>query len=109
MNRRYLQGAETLVRPGAFNILLSHNPDVYPVAAAKGFDLTVSGHTHGGQINIEILEQHLNVARFFTPYTYGLYNDQGRYAWVSRGVGTVGIPARVGAPPEVALIRLCAI
>ena len=46
-----------LVVPGATNFLLSHNPDVFPVAAKKGFDLTISGHTHGGQINIEILHQ----------------------------------------------------
>jgi len=57
---------------------------------------------------VEILHQYLNVVRFFTPYIYGLYEQDGRQVWVSRGLGTVGVPARIGAPPEVALIRLCA-
>jgi predicted MPP superfamily phosphohydrolase len=78
------------------------------VAASKGFDLTVSGHTHGGQINIEILDRGVNLARFYTPYIYGRYERDGRSIFVTRGIGTVGAPARLGAPPEVALIRLCA-
>ena len=49
----YLQGAEHLLVPGAYNWLLSHNPDVFPVAAAKGYDLTLAGHTHGGQVSVE--------------------------------------------------------
>jgi predicted MPP superfamily phosphohydrolase len=102
----YLRDAERLVAPGAFNVLLSHNPDVFPVAVRKGFDLTVSGHTHGGQITVEILDQTLNAARFFTPYVYGLYRNGPAAAYVTRGIGTIGIPARIGAPPEVALLRL---
>lgn len=108
----YLVGAEKLAHPGAYNLLLSHNPDVFPVAAAKGFDLTLAGHTHGGQVTFEILHQWLNVARIFTPYVYGRYErrtgSHDAALYVTRGIGTVGIPARVGAPPEIALIRLCA-
>lgn len=106
--RGYLAGADSLILPGATNLLLSHNPDVFPVAASKGFDVTLSGHTHGGQINFEILERGVNIARFFTPYVYGRYVREGRSLFVTRGIGTVGAPARLGAPPEVALIRLCA-
>jgi hypothetical protein len=95
------------VDPAAFNVLLSHNPDVFPVAARKGFPLTISGHTHGGQVRVEILQQDLNVARFFTHYVDGLYNQGGSSIFVSRGIGTIGLPARLGAPPEVALITLC--
>jgi predicted MPP superfamily phosphohydrolase len=104
----YLQGAERLIKPGATNVLLSHNPDVFPVAGGQGFDLTISGHTHGGQVNFEILDQDVNIARFFTPYIYGRYERGGKSLFVTRGIGTVGAPARLGAPPEVALIRLCA-
>jgi predicted MPP superfamily phosphohydrolase len=104
----YLVGAEKLVVPGATNVLLSHNPDVFPVAAAKKFDLTISGHTHGGQINVEILHRDLNIVRFFTPYVHGIYRQGPATAFVTRGVGTIGIPSRLGAPPEVALLRLCA-
>ncbi len=104
----YLVGAEQMVRPDAVNVLLSHNPDVFDVAADQGWHLTVSGHTHGGQVTVEILNQNLSAARFFTPYVYGLYRRGGPAVWVTRGIGTVGLPARLGAPPEVALLRLCA-
>jgi predicted MPP superfamily phosphohydrolase len=103
----YLEGAQKLVRPGMLNVLLSHNPDVFPVAAKQGYDLTIAGHTHGGQVRVEILREDLNIARFFTPYVDGLYHQDGRTIFVSRGIGTIGLPARLGAPPEVALLRLC--
>jgi uncharacterized protein len=108
MGSVYLNDAEKHVWPGIPNILLSHNPDVFPVAARKGFGLTLAGHTHGGQITFEILNQNVSIARFYTPYVYGLYEEGNASAFVTRGIGTVGVPARLGAPPEVALIRLCA-
>ena len=103
----YLVDAERMVAPDAFNVLLSHNPDVFPVAARQGYQLTIAGHTHGGQVRIEILHQDLNVARFFTPYVDGLYRRDGAAVFVSRGIGTIALPARLGAPPEVNLLRLC--
>jgi predicted MPP superfamily phosphohydrolase len=105
---RYLYAAEELLEPGAFNILLSHNPDVFPKAAGIGFDLTISGHTHGGQVNLEIRNWNLNIARIYTSYVDGIYRIDASAIFVSRGLGTVGPPLRLGAPPEVALIRLCA-
>ena len=69
----YIPGAETLIRPGAVNILLSHNPDVFPTAARQGWDVTLAGHTHGGQVTVEILNQTLNVARIYTRYVSGFY------------------------------------
>ncbi len=107
LRRPYLVGAERLRQPNAVNIMLSHNPDVFPVAAKQGYDLTISGHTHGGQVRIEILDKDINVARFYSPYYDGLYRIGEKSIFVSRGIGTIGIPARFGAPPEVALIRLC--
>jgi hypothetical protein len=104
--KTYLAGAEKLLVPGAYNLLLSHNPDVFPVAAEKGYDLTLAGHTHGGQVNVEILHQPINPARFFTPFVYGLYRRGNAAEYVTRGIGTIGIPARIGAPPEIALLRL---
>ena len=105
----YLVDSEDLLMPGAYNLLLSHNPDVFPVAARKGFDLTVAGHTHGGQVQFEIIHPSLNIVRFATPYVYGVYEHGDKRMYVSRGVGTIGVPARVGAPPEVVCLRLCAI
>ncbi|MBM3728579.1 MAG: metallophosphoesterase [Acidobacteria bacterium] len=106
--RGYLAGGGAWVLPEAYNILLSHNPDVFPVAVGHGFDLILSGHTHGGQVNVEILDRHISPVRFFTPFVYGVYQENRSRMYVSRGLGTVGVPARIGAPPEVPLIRLCA-
>lgn len=106
-SKPYLVGAERLIVPEAFNVLLSHNPDVFPVAARQGYPLTIAGHTHGGQVRVEILGEDLNIARFFTPYVDGLYRRGGAAVFVSRGIGTIGLPARLGAPPEVNLLRLC--
>jgi predicted MPP superfamily phosphohydrolase len=108
MGSRYLAGTEKLVVPGVTNVLLSHNPNAFPAAVRKGFELMIAGHTHGGQVTVEILHQTLNFARFYTRYIYGLYREGRAALWVTRGIGTVGVPARVGAPPEVAAIRLCA-
>ena len=104
--RHYLRGAERMIAPGQLNILLSHNPDVFPVAAQQGWDLTVAGHTHGGQVNVEILHHGFNVARFYTPYVYGRYQSGRSSIYVTRGIGTIGMPARLGAPPEIAVLRL---
>lgn len=105
----YLEGAERLIAPDALNVLLSHSPDVFPVAAKQGFDLTIAGHTHGGQVNIEILHRNLNIARFFTPFVYGYYQLNRASIYVSRGIGTIGLPVRIGAPPEITLLRLTAV
>jgi uncharacterized protein len=109
MHTPYLTGAERLIVRGALNVMLSHNPDVFPVAAAQGYDLTIAGHTHGGQVDVEILHRHMNVARFFTPFVQGLYRRENSSVYVSNGLGTIGVPVRLGAPPEVSVLRLCAI
>ncbi len=107
LHASYLRGAEQWIVPGAYNVMLSHNPDVFDVAASQGYGLTISGHTHGGQVRVEILGADLNVGRFYTPYVDGLYTKKAASIFVSRGLGTIGIPTRVGAPPEVTLLRLC--
>ncbi len=104
--RKYLVGAERMVDPNAFNLLLSHNPDVLPVAAQQGYDLLLSGHTHGGQINIEIFDESMNPARFVTPFIHGFYRRGRAAVFVTRGIGTIGLPTRIGAPPEIPLLRL---
>jgi len=103
---RYLSNASQLIQKGDFNLLLSHNPDVFEKAASQGWDLTLAGHTHGGQVNLEILHPNLNPAVFYTPFTYGTYQRANSSMYVSSGLGTVGIPARLGTNSEIALIRL---
>ncbi len=102
----YLPGAERLVVPGVPNLLLSHNPDTFPTAIQRGFQAVIGGHTHGGQVNVEILHQNINPARFRTPFTSGLYRQDNASCFVSNGIGTIGMPIRLGAPPEIALLRL---
>ena len=102
-----LQETEGLLALDSFNLLLAHTPEIFPQAAEKGFDLTLSGHTHGGQINIDLFGTNLNVADVHTPYTKGLYRLPTSVIYVNSGLGTIGLPVRLGAPPEITLIRLC--
>lgn len=102
----YLLDAEQLIVPGVSNLLLSHNPDVFPAAVRKGYDAVLSGHTHGGQITAGILSQTLNLARFATPYVAGLYRIDGKSCYVTSGIGTITVPVRIGVPPEITLLRL---
>jgi hypothetical protein len=105
-SRPYLVKAEELIEPGTLNLLLSHNPDVFPKAAKLGYDLILGGHTHGGQVTVEIVEQWVNAGHFFTPYVAGDYHIGNAALYVSRGIGTVNLPMRIGALPEVTLVRL---
>jgi len=68
-----LQQVEPLVRRDMPNILMSHNPNAFNRAAELGIELTLAGHTHGGQIQVEILDHRLSPARFITDYVAGLY------------------------------------
>jgi predicted MPP superfamily phosphohydrolase len=72
--RQQLLGrVEPLVRRDMPNILLSHNPNTFNRAAELGIELSLAGHTHGGQIQVEILDHRLSPARFITDYIAGLY------------------------------------
>jgi len=106
MRDRYLRGADKLVVPGMANLLMSHNPDVFPTSVRQGYDGVISGHTHAGQVTVEILNRTLNIVRFFTPFVAGLYRLGGRSCYVTAGIGTIGMPVRLGAPPEITLLRL---
>jgi uncharacterized protein len=71
--KQTLADIEQLVRRDMPNILLSHNPNSFPRAAELGIELSLAGHTHGGQIQVEILDHRLSPARFITDYVAGLY------------------------------------
>jgi predicted MPP superfamily phosphohydrolase len=113
-----LGGAESLVRRDMPNILLSHNPNTFYNAAELGIELSLAGHTHGGQVNIEIVNHSWSPARFMTKFVAGLYQlPIGRKTdaangpsmaslYVNRGLGTLGVPARIGANPEITLLTL---
>ena len=66
-----LANLDSLVRRDMPNILLSHNPNTFNRAAELGIELSLAGHTHGGQIQVEILDHRLSPARFITDYIAG--------------------------------------
>jgi predicted MPP superfamily phosphohydrolase len=112
-----LRAVEPLVRRDIPNILLSHNPNSFYRAAALGIQLSLAGHTHGGQIRVEILDRRWSPARFISNFVAGLYelpmgNGNGRASsaparlYVNRGLGTFGVPVRLGVPPEITLLTL---
>jgi uncharacterized protein len=93
-------------RPPAMPVvLLAHDPDLYPQAQARDVDLTLSGHTHGGQIAVPGVRR-LSLARFITQFTAGLYRQGRSTLYVNRGAGTTGPPVRLGAPAELAVLTL---
>jgi uncharacterized protein len=103
---RLLGNIESLVASDRVNILLSHNPDTFPRAASLGIDLSLAGHTHGGQAALEFISPELAPSRMVTPYVAGLFQRPGGQLYVNRGIGTIGIPIRIGAPPEITLYSL---
>ncbi len=84
-------------------ILLAHQPKNIFEAARAGYDLQISGHTHGGQF----FPWNLLVG-FSQPYVSGLHKHASTQIYVSRGTGYWGPPMRVGSPSEITLIKLIA-
>jgi hypothetical protein len=115
-----LQEIEHLVRRDMPNLLLSHNPNSFHRAAELGIELSLAGHTHGGQVKFEIVDHSVSPARLFTPFVAGLYHLpmhghagaasanglQKAALYVNRGLGTFGFPVRIGVPPEITLLTL---
>lgn len=88
---------------GAFRLCMNHRPSEWDAALQTGARLTLSGHTHGGQIN---LIPGVSSAYLLGPYTEGLFRREGDLLYVSRGLGVVGLPMRIQAPPELVVIEL---
>lgn len=111
-----LHEIEGLVRRDMPNVLLSHNPNSFRRAAELGIELSLAGHTHGGQVKVEIVDHSVNPARLITPFIAGLYrlpmsngsgtSSQKSALYVNRGLGTIGFPVRLGVPPEITLLTL---
>lgn len=87
-------------------ILLQHAPQLFPQAANFGIDLTLSGHTHGGQIALTIGEMIITPAALSTMFLAGLFKIGDSHLYVNRGLGTSGPPIRINAPPEITHITL---
>ena len=88
------------------NILMSHYPTVFDHAARLGIELTLSGHTHGGQVKLDFISPDLAPKLLNTNYLAGSYESEGAQLYVNRGIGTIGLPMRAGVPPEIAVFEL---
>ena len=83
------------------SILLAHQPIMVAEAAARGVDLQVSGHTHGGQ-----MWPFHYIVRLAQPSLAGLSTVDGTQLYVTRGAGFWGPPVRIGAPPDITVLSL---
>jgi predicted MPP superfamily phosphohydrolase len=81
-------------------ILLAHEPDIFPDVPDR-VALTLSGHTHGGQIRIPGLWERFVPSKYGTRFAYGHIVEDGRHMVVSGGLGTSFAPIRLGVPPEI--------
>ena len=110
---RALRGLEAHPHGEDIRILLAHDPtfwDSHVLPEYPEIDLTLSGHTHGGQLGVELGPLRWSPARFVYPRWAGLYREAGsagtQHLYVNRGLGTVGPPLRLGIRPEITLLTL---
>ena len=89
--------------PDEMKLLLAHNPIIFREAARSGVDLTLSGHTHGGQIKLRDDEKRILRQRKLKA---GLHERRNSQVYITRGIGTVVVPMRYGCPPEISLLEL---
>lgn len=100
-------GALADVPPSMPRVVFSHDPDVFAYwPAGLRLDLMVAGHTHGGQAYLPLLGPPFVPSQFGFRYLAGLYREDDRQLYVSRGVGASGVPFRWACPPELSVIVL---
>lgn len=89
-------------------ILISHDSSHWraEVIGNESIFLTLSGHTHAAQIGIITKHIHWSPSKWIYPEWEGLYKEDNQYLYVNRGLGYVGVPLRIGVPPEITLITL---
>jgi len=91
---------------GLLSILLAHDPERFPHAAKAGVDLTLSGHTHGGQLAVPFLSRVLSLSHLTHHYHVGFYRKGRATLYVHPGLGTTGPPIRLGVAPAVVIHTL---
>ena len=92
-----------------FKILMSHDPshwDMEVLLEYPDVDLTLSGHTHGMQLGIEIPGLKWSPSQYFYKNWAGLYKQDEQFLYVNRGLGFLGYPGRLGIWPEITVIEL---
>jgi predicted MPP superfamily phosphohydrolase len=101
-----IEKAAAEVAVGAFSVLLSHTPEVYRQAAHAGFDLMLSGHTHGGQLCLPGGIPITLSSKLPRAMGAGAWMYHGMTAYTSVGVGTSVVPVRLNCLPEITLHHL---
>lgn len=103
-----IAGAYEGIDSATFNITLAHIPQMWPQIRALGRgDVTLSGHVHAMQLKLTLFGLRMSPARLQYRHWSGLYDDGcGGSLYVNDGTGTVGIPVRIGARPEITVITL---
>jgi predicted MPP superfamily phosphohydrolase len=86
-------------------ILMAHEPDIFP-QVPKRFGLTLSGHTHGGQVKLPLIGRPIVPSKFGQRYAYGHVMEDERHLIVSGGLGMSNLPIRFGVPPEIVVLEL---
>ncbi len=99
-----LEAIRAAIDPARFTLLLAHEPDVFP-DLPDHVDLTLAGHTHGGQIR-PLGRAVIASSRYGTRYAYGHVTEGTRQMVVSGGIGHSGIPLRFRMPPELTVIEI---
>lgn len=87
-------------------ILLSHQPGVLDLEQTRDVSLILSGHTHGGQVRFPFMGAPARYATNDLKYDRGLFRRGATQLYVSSGTGVIGLPVRLGARPEIAVLRL---
>jgi uncharacterized protein len=101
--------AHTGTQDYPFKVLLSHDPSHWEKQVRLEYpdvDLTLSGHTHGMQMGIEIPGFKWSPVKYFYKFWAGLYKQDNQFLYVNRGLGFLGYPGRLGIWPEITVIEL---
>ncbi len=103
-----LNGALRGVHEDEPTILLAHDPSLWDkeIVGKRSVNLMLSGHTHGGQVNVGMFGIGLSLAGFVYEQVAGMYRKGEQLLYVNCGIGTVGPPLRVGVPPEITVFTL---
>ncbi|SEP19466.1 metallophosphoesterase [Mucilaginibacter sp. OK283] len=104
-----LEKAAARVPDDAFKVLMSHDPshwDAVTMGHHQHVHLTLSGHTHGAQFGFELFGFKWSPIKYVYKQWAGLYEQSGKYLYVNRGFGFLGLKGRIGIWPEIAVLTL---
>jgi predicted MPP superfamily phosphohydrolase len=97
-----------LIPDSVFSLMLVHDPAAWDVAAqdTRMPQLAISGHTHGAQVGLPLPRGYISPVSLYDKRWKGLYSNDGKYLYVTTGLGTMGMALRIFMPPEIVVITL---